>query len=58
MGSWKEKWYHNIPEVLRKAEEFYTDLGKDPFRVTAKQVKKNANGWYLIPRFWSRLFES
>jgi hypothetical protein len=40
MGSWKEKWYHNIPEVLRKAEEFYTDLGKDPFRVTAKQVIK------------------
>jgi hypothetical protein len=35
---WHDRWYQNIPEVLKRTETYFGDIGKDPYRVAAKQV--------------------
>lgn len=35
---WDQRWYHNIPELLRKARAYYEENEKSLERVTAKKI--------------------
>lgn len=46
---WKDRWYHNIPLLIEKTMGYYEAGGKNPFKVTAKQVIEKRQ-WAFVDR--------